>query len=27
VLGAIVSGLLITATKEDLPDESVVHAG
>jgi len=27
VLGAIVSGVLITATREDLPDDAVVHAG
>jgi Na+/melibiose symporter-like transporter len=26
VLGAVVSGVLITATKEDLPDDAVVHA-
>jgi hypothetical protein len=26
VLGAIVSAVLIKATKEDLPDEAVVHA-
>jgi EmrB/QacA subfamily drug resistance transporter len=27
VLGAVVSGVLIKATKDDLPDEAVVHAG
>jgi hypothetical protein len=27
VLGAVVAGLLIKATKEDLPEEMVVHAG
>jgi Na+/melibiose symporter-like transporter len=27
VLGAVVSAVLIKATKEDLPDEAVVHAG
>jgi len=26
VLGALVSAFLIQATKEDLPDEAVVHA-
>ena len=26
VLGAVVSGVLIQATKDDLPDEAVVHA-
>ena len=27
VLGAVVSGVLITATKDDLPDDAAVHAG
>jgi hypothetical protein len=27
VLGALVSAFLIQATKDDLPDEAVVHAG
>jgi len=27
VIGALVSAVLIKATKEDLPEEAVVHAG